>query len=569
MGTQSEILRDLVIIITAAAAGGMLASLVRLPVILGYLLAGVMVAHALPGPEIEPAQVQNLAELGVALLLFTLGLQFSFSKFIGVRRTAVIGGIAQIVLTIALGALLGNVLGFGRTASLVLGSAMALSSTMVALTLMDTRNELSTLHGRMALGVLLVQDLAVVPLVILLPTMADGADNNLPVELGLATVKAAVLLLAAYLLGSRGIPWLLPRVARRGSRELFLLTILTLALGLAAGSYALGLSIALGAFLAGLVVSESEFSYRTLSEVLPLRDVFATMFFVSMGMLVDPGIVMDHPVQVIVVAAAIIGGKFFLSAGPLSLLGLPVRTAIPTGLLLAQTGEFSFVIAQVGLNEGLITDDVSSVILMSTLVSIVISPFLVQVGPRITGALTTAPGLRRLFLEPEIIEARVDEQSLRGHVVVCGYGRVGRELVTELEREHISCVVIEQNPYLIDRLRESHVSYIYGDAANESVLSACRLKEARLLAITVPDLAAAAYIISFARPTNPGLDIVVRGHAEEGVETLRIAGATEVVHPEFEASLEFIRHTLARYNRHPEELRGRRDALSRDFYRRP
>ena len=568
MGSQSEILRDLVIIITAAAAGGMLASLVRLPAILGYLLAGVVVAQALPSGEIDPAQVRGMAELGVALLLFTLGLQFSFSKFSGVRRAAIIGGIAQIALTIGLGVLLGSALGFGRTASLVLGSAMALSSTMVALTLMDARNELSTLHGRMTLGVLLVQDLAVVPLVILLPTLADESQGNLPLELGLAAVKAAVLLLAAYLLGSRGLPWLLPRVARRGSRELFLLTILTLALGLAAGSYALGLSIALGAFLAGLVVSESEFSYRTLAEVLPLRDVFATVFFVSMGMLADPGVLMDHPVQVVVVAAAIIAGKFFLSTGPLALLGLPLRTAIPAGLLLAQSGEFSFVLAQVGLSEGLISDDVSSVNLMASLASIVISPFLVQAGPGVTGALAVTPGLRRLFLEPDVIEARVDERSLQGHVVVCGYGRVGRELVTELERERIPSVVIELNPYLIDRLRESHVSYIYGDAANESVLDACRLKEARLLAITVPDPAAAAYIISFARPANPALDILVRGHAAEDLDALRAAGATEVVHPEFEASLEFIRHTLARYSRDPEELRGRRDAMRRDFYRR-
>lgn len=216
METQSEILRALVIIITAAAAGGMLASLVRLPAILGYLLAGVVVAQVLPGGEIDPSQVRDIAELGVALLLFTLGLQFSFFKFSGVRRAAIIGWIAQITLTIALGVLLDGALGFGRTGSLVLGSAMALSSTMVALTLMDPRNEVSTLHGRMPLGVLLVQDLAVVPLVILLTTLAGGSQDNLPVEFGLAAVEAAGLLLAAYLLGCRGLPWLLPRVARRG-----------------------------------------------------------------------------------------------------------------------------------------------------------------------------------------------------------------------------------------------------------------------------------------------------------------------------------------------------------------
>jgi CPA2 family monovalent cation:H+ antiporter-2 len=562
-----EFILDLIIIIAAAAGGGVLASLLRLPVILGYLVAGLVVAHYVPGAEIDVDRVQDIAELGVALLLFTLGIQFSFAKLADVRRVAVVGGLAQILLTMGLGLAVAGVLELDVQDGVLLGAAMALSSTMVALKLLDARGELDALHGRVAVGVLLVQDLAVVPLVILIPAAAEGAGPALAGELTLAAGKALLLLGAAYLLGTRILPWLLFRVAATGSRELFLLTVLSLALGLAAGSFALGLSLAFGAFLAGLAVSESEFSYQTLADMLPLREVFATIFFVAMGMLIEPAVLIDDPGRVAAIAAAIVVGKLILTALPVVLLGYPVRTAVLVGLALAQAGEFSFMLARVGVDEGVISDDLNSAILMAVLVSIVVSPLLIQGGPRLLSWAEARPWLGRLLAEPVLAELGSDRELLRHHVVVCGYGNVGRVLVHEITQRNLRCVVIDHNPYLIDQLRQQGTPRVYGDAANPAVLNACALEHARVLAVTVPDPATAQIIISHAMRRNPGLDITVRGRAQEDHDALLKAGAAEVVSPEFEAGLEFVRHTLHRYGVDRTQIQVTLTHRRREFYR--
>ena len=324
---------DLLIIICAATGGGVIASVLRLPVIVGYLVAGLVVSN-LPGWEIDVAEIQNIAELGVALLLFTIGVQFSVSKLADIRRVAVVGGVLQIGLTIALGFGIGRAFGLDVNAAFVLGAAMALSSTMVVLKLLDARGEMDSLHGRVALGILLVQDLAVVPLVILIPAAADATGLSLARELGLAAGKAVLLLGAAYILGVLVVPQLLRRVAETGSRELFLLAVLSLALGLAGGSFLLGLSLAFGAFLAGLVVSESEFSYQTLAEVLPLQEIFATIFFVAMGMLIEPAVLMDEPYQIAAVVAALVLGKLVITAGAVIVSGYPPRVGLMAGFAL-------------------------------------------------------------------------------------------------------------------------------------------------------------------------------------------------------------------------------------------
>ena len=566
MSGERELIFDLIIIIAAATGGGMLASLLRLPLILGYLMAGLVVGHYIPGWDIDVARVQDIAGLGVALLLFTLGIQFSFAKLADVRRVAVLGGMAQILLTIALGLAIGQALGLDAQASILLGSAMALSSTMVALKLLDARGDLDRLYGRVALGFLLVQDLAVVPLVILIPATAGEVGASLAGELALAGGKALLLLGAAYILGTRVVPWLLFRVAATGSRELFLLSVLSLALGLAAGSFALGLSLAFGAFLAGFVVSESEFSYQTLAEVLPLREVFATIFFVAMGMLIEPAVLVDDPELVAAIAAALVVGKLVLTALPVRLLGYPAQTAVLVGLALSQAGEFSFVLAQVGVDEGIISDDLNSAILMAALLSIVLSPLLLQAGPPVLSWAAARPVLRRLLAQPAQAELGDDPELLRQHVVVCGYGRVGRELVHELGLRNFRCIVVEENPYLIEQLRRQNVPHVYGDAANPAVLGACGLERARVLAVTVPDPAAARLILAHAKNKNPNLDTIVRGRAREDHEGLLEAGAAEVVQPEFEAGLEFVRHTLHRYGVDRTQIQAALARRRRDFH---
>jgi CPA2 family monovalent cation:H+ antiporter-2 len=562
-----EFIFDLIIIIAAAASGGVLASFLRLPVILGYLVAGVVVANYVPGAEIDVARVQDIAELGVALLLFTLGIQFSFAKLADVRRVAIVGGLIQILLTMGLGLAVAGVLQLDVQSGMLLGAAMALSSTMVALKLLDARGELDTLHSRVAVGVLLVQDLAVVPMVILIPAAAEGAGSALAGEMALAAGKALLLLGAAYLLGTRILPWLLFRVAATGSRELFLLTVLSLALGLSAGSFALGLSLAFGAFLAGLAVSESEFSYQTLADMLPLREVFATIFFVAMGMLIEPAVLIDNPERVAAIAVAIVVGRLILTALPVVLLGYPVRTAVLVGLALAQAGEFSFMLARVGVDEGVISDDLNSAILMAVLVSIVLSPLLVQAGPRLLSWAEARPRLGQLLSEPAVAELGSDPVMLRHHVVVCGYGSIGRVLVRAITQRDIRCVVIEHNPYLIDQLRQEGIPRVYGDAANPAVLNACALENARVLAVTVPDPAAVESIVAHAKHLNADLDITVRGRAQEDHDALLKAGAAEVVSPEFEAGLEFVRHTLHRYGVDRTQIQVMLTHRRREFYR--
>ena len=565
---EQELIFDLIIIIAAATGGGVLASLLRLPVILGYLVAGLVVGNYIPGWEIDIDRIQGIAELGVALLLFTLGVQFSFAKMADVRRVAIVGGLVQILLTIGLGLAVGGLLGLDIRAAVLLGAAMALSSTMVALKLLDARGELDALHGRVALGILLVQDLAVVPMVILIPATAGEVGASLAGELALAAGKAVLLLGAAYLLSIYIVPRLLFRVAATGSRELFLLAVLSLALGLAGGSFALGLSLAFGAFLAGLVVSESEFSYQTLAEVLPLREVFATIFFVAMGMLIDPGVLLDDPGRVAAIAAALVLGKLVLTAGPVALLGYPVRTAVLSGLVLAQAGEFSFILARVGVDEGLISEELNAAILMAAMVSMLLSPLLLQAGPPLLSWAERRPMLGRLMAKPALAAPGDDPAQLRRHVVVCGYGRVGRELVQELTRREFRCVVVEQNPYLVSELHRQGIPHVYGDATNPAVLSACALVEARVLAVTMPDPAAAELVMAHATRMNPQLDIIVRGRAQEDYEALLGAGAAEVVQPEFEAGLEFVRHTLHRYGVDRTQIQLLLARRRRDFYRR-
>ena len=569
MSGERELIIDLVLIISAAAAGGVLFSLLRLPVVLGYLVAGFVVANFIPELEIDMERVEDIAELGVALLLFTLGVQFSFAKLRDVRRVAIGGGVLQIAGTMGLGALIGVAMGMDREGALLLGAAMSLSSTMIVTKLLDARGEVGALYGQAAIGILLVQDLAVGPLVILVPAVAEGGGVSLAGEVGLALGKAALLLGAAFVLGWRVMPWLLRRVAAAGLREVFLLTVLTLGLGLAATSYALGLGIAFGAFLAGLVVSESEFSYRTLADVLPLRDVFATIFFVSMGLLIDPGVLLDDPALIAAIVGGLVIGKLALTSVPVVLFGYPARTAALVGFALAQGGEFSFLLARVGLDEDLISSDENAAILMAALISMVLSPFVLAAGPRVVAwAAASAPG-GRLLVEPVVMAlGDAPDDVSRQHMVVCGYGRVGGELVREMAGRGFRCVVVEQNPYRSEELRRLDIPHIYGDASNPAVLEGCRLDRARLLAVTFPDPAAAEAILSFAGRVNPQLDIIVRGRSQEDYRALLEAGAAEVVQPEFEAGLEFVRHTLHRYGVDRTQIQALVQRRRRDVYQR-
>jgi CPA2 family monovalent cation:H+ antiporter-2 len=539
-----QLLVDLVLAVLAAFVGGTLAHRLGQPVILGYLLAGVAIGPFTPGPTAGAHSVQVLAEIGVALLMFALGAEVSLAELRRIGRVGTLGGALQLVCTMGIGPLLAPLVGLSFSQGVFLGALLALSSTVVALKVLLDRGELGALHGRVALGMLIAQDLAVVPMVIALPSIAAGSQGLL-MNLAVAALKAGGVLLGAYFIGIRLVPIALGRAAITGTRELFLLGVVALALGTALVTQFAGLSLAFGAFLAGLVVAESEYRRQVVAEVLPLRDLFASLFFVSVGLLIDPRTLLSEAGLVAALSAIVVVAKTVIAAAIVLVLGMPGRVAVLAGLSLAQIGEFSFVLARVGVDDGAIPAGVFDLTLATALVTIVLTPSLIRLAPFLLAALQRIPGVRAVFAEPAVPTEAVE--GLARHAVIAGYGRVGRDLAQALDARGIRYLVIEYNPEVARRLRDEGVPVIYGDASNPAVLEHANLDQARLLAILVPDANAAELATRHARAINPRLDVVARGADVTEMDRLRKAGAAEVVQPEFETGQEVIRHALRRF----------------------
>jgi CPA2 family monovalent cation:H+ antiporter-2 len=562
---QGPLLVDLVWAVVAAWVGGALAHRLRQPMTLGYLLGGMAIGPFTPGPVAHVESVQTLADIGVAFLMFALGAEVSLVELRRVGRVAILGGSLQIVCTMGLGPLLAPHLGLTFVQGIFLGALLALSSTVVVLKLLIDRGELGALHGRVALGILIIQDLAVVPMMLALPAIATGGEQRLT-DLASALLKALLILAGAYFIGARVIPWILRFTAVTRTRELFLLSVVVLALGTAMVTQLAGLSLAFGAFLSGLVVAESEYRRQVVAEVLPLRDLFASLFFVSVGMLIDPRALAMQAGLVAALVAVIILIKTAVAGALVLLLGMPARIAVMVGLALAQIGEFSFVLARVGVDRGAIPASLFDLVLATALVTIVLTPSLMRAGPLVLRLLQRFPGAWRLFAEPVHVSPDVNE--LTRHAVICGYGRVGTELALALDARSIKYLVIDYHPDVARGLADRGVPTIYGDASNPAVLQHAQLDRARLIAVLMPDANAAELATRHARVMNHRLDIVARGASMVELERLRNAGATEVVQPEFEAGQEVIRHALQRFGLGGLELSnlivGRRAA----YYRR-
>ncbi len=560
-----QLIVDLVLAVGAAFIGGALAQRLGQPVILGYLLAGVAIGPFSPGPVADPHSVQVLAEIGVAFLMFALGAELSLAELRRLGRVAALGGALQIVGTMALGPILAPRLGLTFVEGIFLGAVLALSSTMVALKVLLGRGEMGALHGRVTLGILVAQDLAVVPMVVVLPAVAGGQEDVLQ-ELALAAAKAGVVLLGAYVVGARLVPWLLGRAAFSRTRELFLLGVVALALGTALVTQLAGLSLAFGAFLAGLAVAESDYRTQVIAETLPLRDLFASLFFVSVGMLVDPATLLAQAGLVALLGGATVLGKLVIVAVVVAALGMPARVAVMAGLSLAQVGEFSFVLARVGVDRGAIPAALFDLTLATALVTIVLSPSLVRAGPALVDLLGRLPMVGAWFADP--VQASEEAASLSGHAIICGFGRVGRELADALAARGIHYLVVEYNPDIVQDLRRAGVPVVYGDGGNPVVLEHAHVERARLLAVVMPDRSAAERATRAARALNPRLDIVARAVSAEELPRLRRAGATDVVQPEFEAGVEVIRHALRRFGVGGLELANAAAGRRAAFYQR-
>jgi CPA2 family monovalent cation:H+ antiporter-2 len=532
---------DLVLALGAALLGGAIAQRLGQPVLIGYIIAGILIGPNTPGLVANHANVETLAFLGVAFLMFTIGVEVSFAELNVVRRVALFTGGIQVPLTIAVGALAGLAIGWSWQAAVLLGGAFAISSTIVALKLLASRGESNSPHGRTALGIGIVQDLCLVPIIALLPVLT-GESENLLLSVTQSLGTAAIALVVVVVIGTKLAPRLFYVIAQTESRELFLVTIVLAALGTALASEAAGLSFALGAFLAGLMVSESGFDSQVLSEVIPLRDLFASLFFVSVGMLVDPDYVIHHAWVVLALVVTLVLGKMLIIGGALLAAGANYRTTTYTAILLAQMGEFSFVLAGVGFADGIIGDDQYALILAVALGSILVSPALLQLGPVFVGWSKRLPGVQAKEAAEVGEEPPASEHA--NHVVLCGYGRVGAVLGDVLSHHRFPFTVIEINPATVRELRDRGVPAYYGDAGSDALLQRAGIQDSSVLVVTVSDLLASRAAIRRARELNPGITIITRAISRNEVQVLKEAGADRIIQPEFEAGLELVDYML-------------------------
>ncbi len=546
-------LTDMAIVLGAALFGGLAARLLKLPVIVGYLLVGVAIGPYGLHLVHEVDNVDTLATIGVVLLMFTLGIEFSLKTLQRIGAVATFGGMIQIIATTGLGFGLGWLLNWSLKESLLFGIFIAMSSTIIVLKTLIERGELGATHGRVMIGILLVQDLSVVPVMIVLHSM--GSD----VEAFSTTWIWDLLKIISFIVGVAVLGfWVLPRLMKRAaeirSRELFLLTVVCVALGSGFGAYYVGLSIAMGAFLAGLIVSGSQYAHQARAEIGPLRDIFATLFFVSIGMLVDPSFIWSNPGELGAVVGAIIVGKFLIVSVITWAFGYAPKTALFAGGGLFQIGEFSFILAAVALETSLISDHIYSLTLAAAGITMLLTPFglgLVSVIYHRLIQRKSVAGLLTARVDPVASEER---KQLSGHVVICGYGRTARNLEQVLERRKFPYLVIDIDPRSLDSLRARGVPYIYGDSANLDILAQAQLERARVMVVTFPDPIAARLAVANARRINHRLDIVASVHREEDSEALRELAAAEIVMPEVEAGLEIIRHTLHRFGLTTQEI---------------
>jgi len=542
---MSNLVVSIAILLAAALAGGMIAHRLRQPVILGYLVIGVAVGPYALGLVGDRALVEAAATIGVALLMFTLGLEISVSQFRDVGRVGLWGGIAQIVATFGLGLLAGVLLfHWPLSQASIFGLIISLSSTAVCLKILMDRGELDSVHGRIMIAILVLQDISVVVMMVIEPLISTTVQT-LPLVTALveAIGKAALFTAIAIISGLWILPWLMGRVGGVRARELFLLTVLVLCLGAALGTQLIGLSAVFGAFLIGLVLRESRFGHQALAEITPLRDIFATLFFVSLGMLLNPFFIIDHWSLVLTALAVIIVIKFLVVFGVVRLFGYSGRIATIAGAGLFQIGEFGFILAQGGITYGLVSEEFYSLILASAIITMLLTPLSLSLVSRFYPRLTLAtPG--PLSPPEKLMTSPADSEGGAERVVLAGFGRIGQNVAQGLQDAGIPYIVIDIDPERIADARSSRRPRIFGDASNPHVLAKADLAKAKALVVTFPDPIAVVTTVKTALQINPRLRIVARVHRAREADQLKSLSGVELVSPEYEASLEFLRRVL-------------------------
>ncbi len=538
---------------------GFIFAKLRLPPLVGYLLAGIFLGPFTPGFIADAELAGQLAEIGVMLLMFGVGLHFSLDDLMEVKKIALPGAILQITVATLLGMGMAIYLGWGIGAGLVFGLALSVASTVVLLRALEDQGTLDSVNGRIAVGWLIVEDLVMVIVLVMLPALAGPLGGNasedagnLWYSLGLTLGTVALFIGLMLVVGRKAFPWFLWQVARTNSRELFTLCVLAVALGIAYGSAKLfGVSFALGAFFAGMVLRESELSHRAAQDSLPLREAFSVLFFVSVGMLFDPSVISERPLELLAVVLIIVFGKSIAAFCLVWALRYPLGTALTVSASLAQIGEFSFILAALGLSLGLLPPEAHSLILAGSIISIAVNPFVFKgIGPILVWLQSHSVQVQKLQRRADPLSElpfTVDQTKLSGQVVLVGYGRVGRRIGEALAEQSINYVVVEQNREIVDQLRKQGVPAVAGSAAEPSVLIQAHIARASMMVIATPDTFHVRTMIETARALNSTIDTVVRTHSEDEAKLLRQENAGKVFMGEHELALGMTRYVLERF----------------------
>ena len=566
MPHETAFLATIAAALLLATVLGYVAARLRLPPLVGYLAAGIVVGPFTPGYVADTGLASQLAEVGVILLMFGVGLHFSVRDLLAVRRVVVPGAVARIAIVTALGAILARAWGWPWGGALVLGLSLSVASTVVLLRMFEQRGIAQSAAGRVAVGWLIVEDLAMVLVLVLLPALAgalgagDGSAaptaGGLLGSLAVTLLKVAAFVALMLFVGTRVVPWMLGAVARTGSRELFTLSVLATALGIAFGAALLfGVSFALGAFFAGVVIAESDLSLQAAAEALPLQDAFAVLFFVSAGMVIDPRVLATEPVAVLGVVVVATVAKSIVSLALMLLLRQPLSTALTASAGLAQIGEFSFMLAGLARSLGLLSREGQSLVLAAAIVSIVLNPLALSIAEWLSGWIRSRPWLvARLERSSGRPLPTVGEASLRDHAIIVGFGRVGSTIGTALDDVGVGYVAIESDREWVEALRARGVEAIFGDATRPGILEHAGVAHARMLIVAAPGSYQVREVIRRARAINPSIDVVVRTHSESEQRWLRSQGVGLAVLGERELALGMAAYALGRWNVAPERI---------------
>lgn len=550
---------DIILLVLTAFFCGLLMQRLHQPLILGYILAGVILGPHTGGMTIQEVhEIELLAEIGVGLLLFALGLEFSHNDLKPVKWIALFGTTLQLACTMGLGIGIGRLMGWDGKTCVWFGALISLSSTMVILKTLMNQGWLGTLSSKVMIGMLIVQDLAVVPMMIILPLMNDPAAGL--VSLGQAAVKATLFLTCMFVLGIKLLPWLMRQIAKLGSRELFLLAIITIGLGIGYATYLVGLSFAFGAFIAGMVLNESDYGHQALSDIIPLRDVFGLLFFASVGMLLDPRFLFHHfgTILLLVILVSLGKGCIFAAVSWLFRYGNVIPIAVGLGLF--QIGEFSFVLARIGLATGSISTDLYNMVLTTAVLTMILTPV-------VSGQTSRLYALKKKWFQKEPLESiNFPEQGFEKHVVIAGGGRVGLQIATTLHRLSIPFVIIELDQRRIEQAKQAGYAVVYGDASHEIVLNAASLATASLLVVTIPGMVESQGIVAHAREFNSAIPMVARLSDPDFLDVFNELKVTDLVYPELEAGLEMTRQALLALHVPVTEIHRQTETLRREYY---